>query len=138
MIARRYFRWNVKWMEWIQKDGKTILSGFFLPIRRFDNTFNGLINSRYVYVEKRKTYFMKEKRKKESLSLSLCPRCDSLSGWLRRNKTWKIKHLVNRFSSRWRDRASSLLGRRFANLAFMPLRLLVFRHFKLFFFSRFI
>lgn len=99
MIARRYFRWNVKWMEWIQKDGKTILSGFFLPIRRFDNTFNGLINSRYVYVEKRKTYFMKEKRKKESLSLFLCPRCDSLSGWLRRNKTWKIKHLVNRFSS---------------------------------------
>ena len=104
MIARRYFRWNVKWMEWIQKDGKTILSGFFLPIRRFDNAFNGLINSRYVVRGKRKglLYEREEKRKERrgiSLSLSLCPRCDSLSGWLRRNKTWKIKHLVNRFSS---------------------------------------
>lgn len=41
----------------------------------------------------------KGKKEEEFLSLSLCPRCDSLSGWLRRNKTWKIKHLVNRFSS---------------------------------------
>lgn len=79
MIARRYFRWNVKWMEWIQKDGKTILSGFFLPIRRFDNAFNGLINSRYVVRGKRKglLYEREEKRKERrgiSLSLSLCAR----------------------------------------------------------------
>lgn len=54
-------------MEWIQKDGKTILSGLFLSIRRFDNAFNGLINSRYVYVEKGRVTLWKSK----SLSLSL-------------------------------------------------------------------
>lgn len=61
-------------MEWIQKDGKTILSGLFLSIRRFDNAFNGLINSRYVYVEKGRVTLWKrreKKRKRGSLSLSL-------------------------------------------------------------------